>query len=513
MRTGLVISVAALVACLGASTSPAAAQGVESEIQQVAADVQRAYSEYLHLIAPNHYDKASSKLREARALFDRGERLTEISERLAEARENLREADELKGIGQVLLKQSLEARALAAEANAPQFASDLWGEAEDKIRDAGREIEDGDQNDARQRAAEAEQLFRNAEYQAIREDLIGTAEGLREVAIDHDADDRARVTLARGDSLLAQAESTLADDRYRRAEAGRLARAAATAFERAARISQRAGVVDDDTDNEVEALVLGYEGQFAAVGEVLGLELTFAEGTDTGVDRINATIASLHQERRDLRSELADTRDSLAAARSLDESLTTQLAVQRDSLGALLAAETAAGARKVAEETRQRRATAGLLEARQDRQRKIERIRSNFNAQEAEVPLRGSELTITLQGLNFAVGSAEITPDNFQLLTRLQRSMREFPNAPIVITGHTDSQGNEAVNQGLSERRAQAVMQYLVANTDWNEDMISAIGFGASQPVATNETVDGRAQNRRIDVVITLPSLSSTSPN
>jgi outer membrane protein OmpA-like peptidoglycan-associated protein len=321
------------------------------------------------------------------------------------------------------------------------------------------------------------------------------------------------VTLASGDSLLAQAESTLADDRYRRTEAGRLARAAATAFERAARIAQRADVVDDDTNMEIEALILGYEGQFAGVGEALSLDLMFAEGTDVAVDRINATIASLYQERRDLRSELADTRNMLVAVRSRVGSLSTQLAVQRDSLGALLAAETAAGAREVAEETRQRLATAAMLEARQDQQQKIEHVRSNFSEEEAEVLLGGSELTITLRGLNFAVGSPQITPDNFQLLTRLQRSMREFPDAPIVITGHTDSQGNEAVNQGLSERRAQSVMQYLVANTAWNEDLISAVGFGASQPVSTNETVEGRAQNRRIDVIIKLPSLPSTSAN
>jgi len=510
MRTGLVIPGAALLACLAASPSPAVAQSVEVEIQQVAAEVQRAYSEYLHLIAPSHYDEASRKLREARGLFDRGERLTEIRDRLAEVREKLRGAEELKGMGQVLLKQSLEARALAAEANAPEFASKKWGEAEDKIRDAGRKIEDGDQNGARKRAAEAEQLFRNAEYQAIREDLIGTAEGLRKVAMTRDADDRARLTLARGDSLLAQAESTLADDRYRRAEAGRLARGAAMAFQRAARIAQRAGVVDDDTDKGVEALMLGYEGQLASVGEVLGLELTFGEGTDTVVDHINATIASLHQERRDLRSEIGDTRAMLAAAQGRGDSLTTQLAVQRDSLGALLTAETAGRAREVAEETRQRRATVAVLEARQAREQKIEHIRSDFSPQEAEVLLRGNELIISLQGLNFAVGSAQITPNNFQLLTRLQRSMREFPNAPIVVTGHTDSQGNEAVNQGLSERRAQAVMEYLVANTNWSKDIISAVGFGASQPVATNETAEGRAQNRRIDVIIRLPSRPST---
>jgi hypothetical protein len=175
MRTRLVIVGAALLGCLAASASPAVAQSVEVEIQQVGTEVQRAYSEYLHLISPSHYDEASSKLREARALFDRGERLTDIRDRLAEVREHLRDAEELKGMGQVLLKQSLEARALAAEANAPEFASEAWEQAEEKIRDAGREVEDGDQNGARDRAAEAEQLFRNAEYQAIREDLIGTA--------------------------------------------------------------------------------------------------------------------------------------------------------------------------------------------------------------------------------------------------------------------------------------------------------------------------------------------------
>ena len=269
-------------------------------------------------------------------------------------------------------------------------------------------------------------------------------------------------------------------------------------------------LVDDDTDNGIEALMLGYEAQLASVGEGLGLELTFGGETDTVVDRINAAIASLHQERRDLRSEIGDTRAMLAAAQGRGDSLTTQLAVQRDSLGALLTAETAGRAREVAEETHQRRATAAVLEARQAREQKIEHIRSDFSPQEAEVLLRGNELIISLQGLNFAVGSAQIVPNHFQLLTRLQRSMREFPNAPIVITGYTDSQGNEAVNQGLSERRAQAVMEYLVANTNWTKDIISAVGFGASQPVATNETAEGRAQNRRIDVIIRLPSPPST---
>ena len=510
MHTTRAVVATAFLALLGASASPLVAQGVEAEIERAAADVQRAYTEYLHLIAPSHYEEASRKLDEARRLFDRGERLADIRERLADVREHLNAAEALRPIGQILLERALEARALAAEANAPEFAPREWEEAADKIRDAGREIENGDQNDARERAAESERLFREAEYLAIREDLIGTAERARRVAMTHDADDRARVTLATGDSLLRQAESILAEDRYRRAEAGRLARDAAEAFERAARIAQLSRIVDNDTDEEVEALIRAYEGHLAGIAEGLGLEPGFAHGPDTVVSDITTAVASLQQERDDLRAELSETRDQLAQARSGVESLTTQLAVQRDSLGALLAAENEARAREVAEQVRERRAAAAALAAREERREKIERIRATFSPQEAEVLLRGDELIIRLQGLNFAVGSAQISPENFPLLTRLQRSMREFPGAYVLVTGHTDSQGNEAVNQGLSERRAQAVREYILANTDWNEGSIDAAGFGETQPVTTNETPEGRAQNRRIDVIITLPSLSST---
>ena len=63
------------------------------------------------------------------------------------------------------------------------------------------------------------------------------------------------------------------------------------------------------------------------------------------------------------------------------------------------------------------------------------------------------------------------------------------------------------VNQALSDRRAEAVRQYLIANMALPEVQISAIGYGESQPLASNETAEGRAKNRRIDVRIVLPEI------
>lgn len=70
------------------------------------------------------------------------------------------------------------------------------------------------------------------------------------------------------------------------------------------------------------------------------------------------------------------------------------------------------------------------------------------------------------------------------------------------IEGHTDAQGGGKTNQKLSEKRAAAVREYLLATTDLGTIGITATGYGESRPVANNETTVGRAKNRRIDVVI-----------
>jgi len=86
----------------------------------------------------------------------------------------------------------------------------------------------------------------------------------------------------------------------------------------------------------------------------------------------------------------------------------------------------------------------------------------------------------------------------------VQRALREFPDQSVTITGHTDSRGDEDYNQELSQRRAEAVRDYLLANMSLSAALVTAKGYGESQPIASNDTDEGRAKNRRIDVRVDL---------
>jgi len=103
--------------------------------------------------------------------------------------------------------------------------------------------------------------------------------------------------------------------------------------------------------------------------------------------------------------------------------------------------------------------------------------------------------------IRFDIGSARIDRDSLALLDRLVETASRCPSTPIEIAGHTDAAGDDAANQALSEKRAQAVVDYLV-RAGVPPDRLTAVGYGSARPIAPNDTEDGRAQNRRIEFVV-----------
>ena len=106
---------------------------------------------------------------------------------------------------------------------------------------------------------------------------------------------------------------------------------------------------------------------------------------------------------------------------------------------------------------------------------------------------------IVLRGVAFAFDSDEITGASMATLDFAAEALRECPNVRTAAEGHTDSVGNDAYNQSLSQRRAESVRDYLTSQGVL-PDRLQARGYGESRPVADNSSEDGRALNRRVEL-------------
>ena len=119
---------------------------------------------------------------------------------------------------------------------------------------------------------------------------------------------------------------------------------------------------------------------------------------------------------------------------------------------------------------------------------------------DAPPPAPPPEEGLVLEGILFETGSATIDPESNPRIDRVVEYMTHRPSVRIRIAGHTDNVGDPRRNQALSEARAQAVRSYIVSH-GIDGSRVEAVGYGDTQPVASNDTEEGRAQNRRISAI------------
>ncbi len=114
----------------------------------------------------------------------------------------------------------------------------------------------------------------------------------------------------------------------------------------------------------------------------------------------------------------------------------------------------------------------------------------------------GEGIAVTFaSGILFPFNSTEILPDGRTNLQQLASSLEKYPNSDILIVGHTDSVGTDAYNNDLSQRRALAAQSYL-QSLGVPATRLQATGRGESEPIQSNDTDAGRAQNRRVEIAI-----------
>jgi outer membrane protein OmpA-like peptidoglycan-associated protein len=131
-----------------------------------------------------------------------------------------------------------------------------------------------------------------------------------------------------------------------------------------------------------------------------------------------------------------------------------------------------------------------------------EELRRSMEGTGVEVQRQGDTIQLIMPGnITFATDSADIASSFYSPLNNLASSFRQYNQNSIEIVGHTDSTGNHAYNMGLSQRRAQSVANYLMAQ-GVDASRVSTRGAGPDQPIASNASADGRAQNRRVEVTL-----------
>jgi OOP family OmpA-OmpF porin len=139
-------------------------------------------------------------------------------------------------------------------------------------------------------------------------------------------------------------------------------------------------------------------------------------------------------------------------------------------------------------------------------QKAIQSAQDQFTSQEAEVYQQDNKLLIRLKSIGFASGSAKIPANSEALLDKVQAIVQGLKPEAVVVEGNTDSVGGKAINAKLSEKRADEVASYFEKN-GLDSNRVKTVGYGDTKPLASNKTSEGRAQNRRIDIVVT-PSAS-----
>ena len=465
----LLISTNLLLAQQESSTEESIFGGVRDELA-------KARNQQVDILSPKNFGKASDEYNLAYEKFKKGGELKEIKSRLEKVKTYLTEAYKIAEVARVPFVSVLQAREKALKANAPEFAPDLYDLAKKSFEEAALRIEAGDLNGAREKAKIAEEKFNQAELKAIKGSILGEARRLVEEAkTKAKADKYAPSTLKNSEDLLASTEQLLNTERYAAEDATSKAEQAAYQARHAIYLSSKFQNLKTDYPS-FEKLALEEENLISRIAKEVDYSPEFDQGPEKPVESIILAIDNLKQEKKELLSELQQKDEKI---KGLEEKL--------DALE---------------EKVAQKEAGYKELELKSIEDEDFVNLEKLFAKDEASVIKEGENIVIRLYGINFPSGKSTILPESFGLLSKIQKAIRDFPDRKIIIEGHTDSMGDETYNMQLSLARAKAVTAYLIANMGIGEDRITATGYGESRPIASNDTKEGRQQNRRIDVVL-----------
>jgi outer membrane protein OmpA-like peptidoglycan-associated protein len=450
-----------------------------AEVAKLQSQVSAARGADVALLAPSNYHAANSKLLEAMTAAERAQQ-DNARKAANEGLQAIARANADAATSRDVLAEVIDARHKASSAGATKLFATEFENLDKQLADASNLIERGKIESAKEARPILQAAFSNLELKSVKEGTVQLAKETIASARKQGADDLAPKTLAQAQQQLDLAQSTLDADRSQRDKADQYATGAITLAERAANITEL--VRDfDRRDFSHEDIVLWYQGELSKIASAAGENPTFAEPNRDTVGRLQTRVTALNE---------ADVQKG----KTIDE-LNAQLAAAND--------------RYAADTSRLQREFAGQLAAREvaqeEQDARFRRVEDMFDDQEANVFMRQNTVLISAHGFSFAPGKSEIGTENFPLLHKIVSAITEFKGAKIHIYGHTDGTGDAAKNLALSQQRAENVAKFLTQVGGVPADAVDIEGYGKERPVASNDTADGRALNRRVEIVITPP--------
>ena len=432
-------------------------------------EVALARNEKINVLSPTWFAKAESSLNEARRHLEEGAELSKIFNEIATGQAELNRAKKIAEVSKATLAEAIQGRELARKAGAAGLGKD-YEAAEEAFLDLSRAIENENLGYAQRNQAAVTEQFRQLEIRAIKIRTIGEIRNLLRAAEKQKFDKIAPESYAAAKNKLAEADTFITENPYQKEQMSMLANEALF-------LAQRHMEIAEETKKIQE---LGPEQIALKMEEILyktSRQLTAPDMRDQSFERQEKNILA-----------------TISAQQADHEFMVKKIKEQQLEITDLQ--------HKIASLEGQSRQQQERFMAQKQLNQLFSEVRGYFDSSEAEVYKRENQLIIRLKTMRFPVGQSVIMPDNYALLGKVQRAIRAFGEPDVIIGGHTDSTGPEPLNEHLSQQRAEAVRQYLVANGILPFDKIIAVGYGSMRPLSSNSTEKGRAMNRRIDVTI-----------
>ena len=471
----LIIALFFLGACGGSNLKVkqiSMSENPTEQINRLNNDLQTARNNQLYVLSPTWFAKAEESFNNAVKDRNSGAALADILDNIAQSRAQLKQAQKVASMANNSLPKVIKRRKLARAAGATKMGKD-YVKAEGQFLDLMRLVENNKLKSARKNEAKVIRSFQNLELRAIKEKTLGEVRKLLRQAEKEDARKFAPNSYALATNKLKATDAFISKNPYKKEKMLEKANDALFEAWRCIRVTRQSKKVKN---MRPEQITLWYEKALYQTASALNAPDMRDEPYKIQVENILSSITSLKEDRNFMIGKTKDQQAEIDALKKQTASL--------------------------ADRSRKEQAAKERLAAEKKFNKLFGEVRNLFKANEAEVYKQGNQLLIRLRAIEFPVGKYVIMPENYGLLSTVQRAIRIFGEPNVVIEGHTDSTGSDEINEHLSEKRAYAVGQYLVANRTLPANKIVTVGYGEIRPLASNKTTKGRAVNRRIDVIL-----------